>query len=69
MTRLKNRKGPDFMTTYVRLSRVVSLEGVFLLSEVYVDHHVSLRLPRAMVPGVNKMENLAENALAAYWHI
>lgn len=54
------QKNSDFITTYVQLSRVVSLEGLHILSNMNREHWMGLRLPYRLALGINRLIKLDE---------
>ncbi|KAI1100971.1 hypothetical protein F4804DRAFT_27590 [Jackrogersella minutella] len=64
--RQKNRNGADFMATYMQLSRVVSLEGIHLLSTIDKEHWMSLRLPFRMKEGIERLKMLDTMTMEMY---
>lgn len=57
------KKGSDFVTTYVQLSRVVSLGGLYVLSLMDREHWMGLRLPFRMANGISRLTTLAQATL------
>ncbi|KAI1462875.1 hypothetical protein F4805DRAFT_409571 [Annulohypoxylon moriforme] len=60
------RKGSDFTATYVQLSRVVSLEGLRLLSTINKEHWMSLKLSTRMNTEIERLIKLDEKTMARY---
>lgn len=64
--RYASSSGADFMSTYVQLSRVVSLAGLHLLAPIDARHYVNLRIPFRIKQGLDRIHQLEKETLERY---